>query len=70
MPWQKWVFLCFSFKAKWERSLAPDVISPEPVDRFKKFKRRLEAEKILHKLYRIDFLNFCLSKIFFSLNFF
>ena len=38
-----------------ERSLAPDVISPEPVDGFLKFKRRLEAEKILHNLYRIDF---------------
>ena len=35
--------------------LAPDVISPEPVDGFKKFERCLEAEKILHNLYRIDF---------------
>ena len=38
-----------------EGSLEPDVISPEPVDGFLKFKRRLEAERILHYLYRIDF---------------
>ena len=30
------------------------VIPPEPVDRFKKFKRRLEAETNLHKLYGTD----------------
>ena len=33
----------------------PDALPPEPVDGFKKFKWRLEAEKILYKLYRIDF---------------
>ena len=36
-----------------EGSLAPDDISPELVDGFSKLKRRLEAEKILHNLYRI-----------------
>ena len=28
------IILCFSFKAKWKRSFAPDIISPEPVDEF------------------------------------
>ena len=36
-------------------SLASDVISPDPEDGFYKAERRLEAEKILHNLYRIDF---------------
>ena len=38
-----------------EGSLGPVDISPEPVDGFSKFKRRLEAEKNWHNLYRIDF---------------
>ena len=44
-----------SFFLTLEASLAPDVISPVPVDGFQKFKWLLEAEKILHILYRIDF---------------
>ena len=35
--------------------LAPHAISPKTVDGFQKFKRRLEAEKILHNLYGADF---------------
>ena len=47
--------LCFSLKAKWKRSLVPDVIASETVDRFQKFKQCLQSEKILHNLYKIDF---------------
>ena len=46
--------LCFSLRAKWKRSLAPVDIPRKPVDRFLKFNRILEAEKILHNLYNID----------------
>ena len=49
------LFLIMTSSLIGKRSLAPDVISPEPVDGFLKFKRHLEAENILHKLYRIDF---------------
>ena len=45
----------FLSKHNGERSLGPDVISSEPEDECQKFKRSLEAEKILHNLYRIDF---------------
>ena len=37
-----------------QSSVARDVTSPESVDGLKKFKRRLEAEKILYNLYGID----------------
>ena len=39
------------------------------MDGFYKFKQRLEAEKILHNLYRTDFYIFALVSFVFSLNF-
>ena len=46
------IFLC---NQNGKRSLAPVYIHPEPMHGFSKFKRRLEAEKILKNLYRTDF---------------
>ena len=46
-----------------------DAISLEPVDRFEKFERRLEAENILHDLYKIDFQIFVSVSFVFSWNF-
>ena len=37
---------------------------------FNEFNRRLEAEKILHNLYRTDFLNFCLGEFCFQFEFY
>ena len=44
------------------------MISPESVDGFEKFKRHLEAEQILHDLYRIDFKIVISVSFVFSLN--
>ena len=47
-----------SFFRLWQsgkRSLAADVISPEPVYGFERFKRCLGAEKTMRNLYRFDF---------------
>ena len=51
-------------------SLAPVNISTDPVDEFLKFKNGLEAQEILHDLFRIDFLNFGLDDFCFQLEFF
>ena len=48
-------FLCFSLKAKPERSLMLFDISLESVDGFSKFKWHLDAEEILQILSIIDF---------------
>ena len=45
------IFFAFFFESKVEKVSCVNVIFPKPVDRFKKFKQRLEAEKILHDLY-------------------
>ena len=48
-----------------EGSLAPDVISPEPVDGLKKFKRHLKAEKICINCIELIF-GFCLREFCFQ----
>ena len=40
------------------------------MDGFQNFKWRLETEKILQNLYRIDFLNFCPGEFCFQFEFF
>ena len=53
-------YLCvFLLKAKQKTFLLPVDICSEPVGGFSEFERILEAEKILHNFYGIDFGILC-----------